>query len=167
MTLRRTYIRRGLLAIIVLAVAGQVFQPAKTNPPVDPARTIQSHVSVPVDVQRVFDRSCRDCHSNETVWPWYASVSPMSWLVVGHVNEGREHLNLSEWVPSGHHAPSELLEHMCEEVKEGEMPLTSYTLLHPTAQLSDDEARRICAWTDVARAGLGGAGETPASAPAR
>jgi len=144
----------------VLAIVGQVFQPARTNPPVDPARTLYASVQVPAEVRTILDRSCRDCHSNDTVWPWYASVSPMSWLVVGHVNEGREHLSFSDWTPSGHHSLNERLEDMCKEVRGGEMPLTSYTLLHREAKLSSDDVGILCAWTDVARASLIGPGIT-------
>lgn len=77
-------------------------------------------------------RACFDCHSNETVWPWYAHVAPLSWLITNHVNEGRKEFNISEWKPG---QGDEAAEHF----RDGEMPLSSYRLLHPEARLSATE----------------------------
>src|SRR3984885_7127137 len=79
-------------------------------------------------------RACFDCHSNETGWRFYSYVAPASWLVARDVNEGRRHLNFSEWDHPQKHA-----EHVVEEVKNGEMPLWYYLPLHPSAKLSDAE----------------------------
>lgn len=79
-------------------------------------------------------RACFDCHSNQTKWPWYSSVAPMSWLVQDHIDEGRRKLNFSEWQRTYKHADD-----AAEELREGEMPLPSYTLLHPEARLSPAE----------------------------
>src|SRR5215510_10697027 len=75
----------------------QFIRPARTNPIVESSLTLESHTRVDQPVAALLDRSCADCHSNKTRWPWYTNVSPVSWFVVGHVNDGRHDLNFSEW----------------------------------------------------------------------
>jgi hypothetical protein len=81
-------------------------------------------------------RACFDCHSNETQWPWYSNVAPVSWFVQRHVEEGRKVLNFSEW-----NRVYEEAEEASEAVLEGEMPLTSYLLAHPSARLTREETK--------------------------
>jgi mono/diheme cytochrome c family protein len=117
----------------------------------------RSHTNPPVTREPTWDqpstrqlaaRACFDCHSNETRWPWYANVAPTSWLVQGHVNEGRRALNFSEWQRAYEEAGE-----AGESVLEGDMPPRSYLLLHPAAVLSADEKRALAAGLD---ASLGG-----------
>jgi hypothetical protein len=135
--------------LLVLAVAFLVIQfvrPAETNPPIDATKTIEAAGIVPADVDAILNRSCADCHSNKTVWPWYAQVAPVSWLLVKDVNEGRHELNLSEWGGYTARRKTRKLKELCEQVKEGEMPLEYYLPLHPSAKLSDAERARLCEW---------------------
>lgn len=90
------------------------------------------------ETRELFRRACFDCHSNETKWRWYSYVAPASWLVARDVNEGRRHLNFSEWNQPQKHA-----EHVVEEVKSGDMPLWFYVPLHPSAKLSDAEKQAL------------------------
>jgi hypothetical protein len=143
-----------VLVIFVGFVIAQFFGPAKTNPAVDPSQVIEAKLQVTPPVTAILDRSCNDCHSNKTRWPWYSNVAPVSWFVIGHVNEGRENINFSEW---GRYTPRDvdsLLKQMCRETKAGVMPLSSYTPLHPGSKLSADDVKRLCAWTDAERARL-------------
>jgi heme-binding protein len=94
LTLRRK--RLALASAAAALVILQITAPAKTNPPVDSTKALSS-MSAPTPVIDILRRSCFDCHSSETRWPWYASVAPMSWLVVSDVNEGRGQLNFSKW----------------------------------------------------------------------
>jgi hypothetical protein len=165
MSVARRYKLIGLAVVVVLAVAAQLFQPRPSNPPIDPARTLQARLNVPPDVSAILDRSCRDCHTHATTWPWYAHVSPVSWLVVSDVNEGRDHLNLSEWAKYDARRADHELDEICEHVRDGEMPLGSYTLLHPDAKLSADDVRVICAWTERMRSSAEGAPADGAHAP--
>jgi len=87
------WIRRLMLAALVVLAVSQVFRPARTNPLTDPAREIDSNLTLDPPVAAVLSRSCNDCHSNRTVWPWYSHVAPASWLVVSDVNRGRKALN--------------------------------------------------------------------------
>lgn len=145
---------RVVIAAAVAIVLAQVFQPRRTNPPVDPARTLEARVAVPPDVSAILDRSCRDCHTHETVWPWYAHVVPGSWFVIAHVSDGRRNLNLSDWAQYDAQQADHELDEICEHVEEGEMPLPSYTWLHPDARLTPDDVAVICGWTKSARAAL-------------
>jgi hypothetical protein len=86
------------------------------------------------EVRELAVRACFDCHSNETVWPWYSHVAPISWMVQNHVDEGRHELNFSEW-----HRPQEEADEAAEEIRDGEMPPRSYLLTHPEARLSSSE----------------------------
>lgn len=141
----------GILGACCLFIA-QFFGPAKTNPATDASQSIESRLALPTPVAAILDRSCKDCHSNKTRWPWYSNVAPVSWFVIDHVNEGRENLNFSEW---GRYTPRDvdgLLKQLCREVKSGGMPLSSYTPLHPGSKLSAEDVKTLCAWTDAERA---------------
>lgn len=90
------------------------------------------------ETRALFKRACFDCHSNETVWPWYTNIAPMSWLVQNDVEGGREHLNFSEWDRPQRHAKD-----VAEEVRLGDMPLALYLPLHSEARLTDAEIRAL------------------------
>ena len=141
------WIKRLMLTTLIVLAVSQVFRPAKTNPPIDPKREIQSNLSVDAQVAATLARSCNDCHSNRTVWPWYSHVAPASWLVVSDVNRGRKALNFSEWSAYGAKKQREHLEEICKEVTEGEMPSFSYTLVHRDAILSNADVATVCSWT--------------------
>jgi hypothetical protein len=125
------------VAIGVVFVAIQLVPYGRdhTNPPVveepewDSPRTRELAV-----------RACFDCHSNETRWPWYAGVAPLSWFIQDHVEEGRSKMNLSRWDQEWEEAHE-----AAEEVEEGEMPLSSYLRLHPEARLNDAERKELIA----------------------
>src|SRR6267143_334313 len=85
------------LLFALLFLVAQIIRPSRANPPVDESQTIQDRTQMTPEVAAIFERSCRDCHSNKTVWPWYTNVAPISWWLSNHVNEGRQNLNLSEW----------------------------------------------------------------------
>ena len=108
-----------------------------------------SHANPPVTKETVWDspqtadlmrRACYDCHSDRTTWPWYSNVAPVSWLVQRDVNEGRRHLNFSEWETPGRNAKD-----VAEQVKEGEMPPWFYRPMHPLARLTDAEKQALMA----------------------
>lgn len=92
---------------------------------------------------QILRNSCFDCHSNETVWPWYANVPPMSFLVHFDVKEGREHLNFSNWDRLTAEEKSDALKESLEEVEEGHMPLPPYILLHPDSVITSDQLRTL------------------------
>ena len=143
---------KSLLIVLVVAfLAIQVVRPARTNPPVDSSRTIHSQLQPPPEVARILERSCIDCHTNQTRWPWYSNVAPVSWLVANDVSEAREQMNLSEWAKYERKDAEELLEEICEETSKGNMPLPSYLLIHRSSKLSPQDVRTLCEWSKAAR----------------
>ena len=151
-----TLLKRIVLGFVIVIAGVQFFRPDRTNPPVDPARSVDATATVPAAVAEVLKRSCYDCHSSETRWPWYSAVAPMAWGVADHVIEGRSKLNFSEW---GAYPPRKrvaILEKMCEEVREGGMPLTSYLVLHWDARLSEADWKSVCDWSMDEADRLGG-----------
>lgn len=138
---------KGFLVVVSVVFVGlQFFGPARINPPVDAARTLHAKSAIPQEVKSVLDRSCWNCHSNETKWPWYSYVAPMSWMVIGHVEDGRSVLNFTEWGYSPEEG-ADLMDSVCAQVKRKRMPLREYTWMHWGATLTDDEVKRICAWS--------------------
>ncbi len=131
--------------LVVLLLLMQVIVPARTNPVSDPALTFRAARPGAEAAAAIFERSCRDCHSNATVWPWYSRIAPVSWLVAHDVSEGRSELNLSEF---GRYTPERQqhkLEEACEAVRSGEMPMWIHTLAHPEARLQPGDVETICA----------------------
>jgi cytochrome c551/c552 len=105
-----------------------------TNPPVVSEPNWDSPAT-----RLLAQRACFDCHSNETVWPWYANVAPVSWLVANDVAEGRQNMNFSEWNNGG----SQDLNEISEILLEGEMPPAQYLLMHPEARLTEAEKQAL------------------------
>lgn len=136
---------------MALFAAIQLIRPARTNPPVDESQTIFARTQMTPQVATILNRSCVDCHSNKTVWPWYTNVVPVSWFIVNHVNTGRGLLNLSEWGRYDQDRQSRKLRQMCDQVTDGAMPLSSYTPLHPGSTLSAEDKKTLCDWTDAER----------------
>ena len=141
------WLKRPAISILFVLVVIQIFQPARTNPTIDPKREIHANLTVDSAVASVFQRSCNDCHSHRTVWPWYSHVTPVSWLLVSDVNQGRKVLNFSDWAGYRPEEQQKQLSQICKEVSEGEMPGLSYTLMHRHAKLSTDDVTTICGWT--------------------
>ena len=139
------------VALLALIVGAQFIRPARSNPASIQSRSLAAHTQLNPQVSAILDRSCADCHSNQTRWPWYSNVAPVSWFVIDHVNHGRSHLNFSEWSRYERDDAEDLLEEMCEEVKSGAMPLSSYTRIHRNAKVSAEDARLICEWSAAER----------------
>ena len=148
---------KNLLRLVVLAwvgvlVAIQLIRPARTNPPTDRSRTLTASMTVPPPALAVLERSCRDCHSNDTRWPWYSNVAPMSWMVIDHVNSGRRHFNYSDWASHAPDKSRKILQDICDETRAGSMPIGLYTILHRDARLTAADVNTLCAWTSEALA---------------
>ena len=128
--------KKSIIVLIVLAIVIQFVPYGKdhTNPKV----VAEPKWDNP-QTRTLFMRACGDCHSNETKWPWYSDVAPVSWSVYHHVVEGREHFNISMW---GHQKKNKGKDAV-EEVEEGEMPLKSYLLAHPEARLNDADKKAL------------------------
>jgi heme-binding protein len=143
----RKRLKVSLLILALLFLVIQLFRPLRNNPPVDSAREFSAFHRTPSAVASMLQRACSDCHSNRTVWPWYSNVAPASWVIAHDVKDGRRVLNLSEWDAYNLDKREKLIGKMCEEVKDGEMPMSQYTVLHPHARLDASEIQALCSWT--------------------
>jgi len=142
-----TLLKRMVLGAVVIATGAQFVRPDRTNPPVSAAQTVQATATVSPGVHAILKRSCYDCHSSETRWPWYSGIVPMAWGVANHVKEGRAELNFSDWGAYPLRKRVALLEKMCDEVREGRMPLKQYLWLHRDAALSEADWKSVCDWS--------------------
>jgi hypothetical protein len=141
----RRFVKPALVAAGVLLAAIQLVRPSRTNPPVEPDHALQAHATPATAVGvAAIHRACGDCHSHETRWPWYSGVAPVSWVVAQHVTEGREAVNFSTWRDYPPDRQRKILKEACDEVTDGEMPLSTYRLLHREATLTEADVRAIC-----------------------
>lgn len=130
-----------VMVLIACAVVIQFVPVDRSNPPV------VADLSAPETVREVLRQSCYDCHSNETVWPWYSRLAPVSWLVAFDVHEGRGHLNFSLWGNYPAAKQNHLKREIWEVVDEGEMPPFQYLPAHPDARLDDQDKSILRNWS--------------------
>ena len=134
---------KSILGLLAVGLVGIQFIPVvRSNPPV------LAEIEAPEEVLTIFRRACYDCHSNETVWPWYSYVAPVSWLVESDINVGRGNVNFSEWNEYSQKLQNLKRYKIGEEVDEGEMPLWYYLPLHSEAKLSQADIDLIISWSD-------------------
>ncbi len=136
---------KTLLGIMIGFLAIQFIPVDRENPPVE------TEILTSTEVRVILTRACYDCHSNETVWPWYSRLAPVSWLLAWDVHEGREELNFSTWNRYDWKKRQKIMKELWEEVKEGEMPPWFYLPLHPEARLSDSDYAVIRTWAGTSR----------------
>lgn len=141
----RKTLRYSLLGVIVLLLLIQFVPVDRSNPPTDEAMAIKA----PAEIQAIIEKSCYDCHSHKTEWPFYSYIAPISWLVAGDVTEGREHLNFSQWYQMPAQRQARLKDEIVEEVMKGEMPLSIYLITHSGAKLSDQQKQELKSWAEA------------------
>ena len=140
----RKLVSGGAIALAALFVAVQFVPVARTNPPVT------TEVFAPPEVKALLRGACYDCHSNETRWPWYSHLAPVSWWMADHVEEGRRDLNFSRWPLLDFEAQTDAFREIVKQLEKDGMPPQSYRIAHSEARLSDEEKDALVAW---ARAG--------------
>lgn len=136
---------RSKLAIIIVVgiiVVLQLVPVNQINPPVIQTAEFSS------EVRDILVESCFDCHSNETVWPWYSRIAPGSFLITRDVIEGRKHLNFSNFSDMDAFDSNDVADEIIEMLEQGKMPMLPYLLLHPDASLSDSETEALIAWAE-------------------
>ena len=141
-------------ALGVVFVLLQFTSPPRTNPPVAPGHDLMATNPPPPEIAALLHNACYDCHSDETRWPWYSHIAPVSWLVAGDVKDGRERMNFSEWPHDLPARAAKRLERISEEVGYKDMPPGKYTLLHPDARLTIAQRETLINWADEAAARL-------------
>ena len=144
---------KKILKIIIIVFAAliiliQLYKPERFTTAEVTDNHITKKLNVTPDVEKILKRSCYDCHSNHTSWPWYSNIAPMSWLVIDDVSRGRGKMNFSEWGKLSASKQEIKLDKICEEVTEGEMPLKPYLLIHKDAELSQADKDLLCNWAN-------------------
>lgn len=142
------------IILVVAFIAVQFYRPDFTNPPVTEAETLESTTTVPENVHAILKRSCYDCHSNGTAYPWYSKIQPSASFLKFHIDDGRRHLNFSVWNTYDLKKKRHKLEEICEQLEGKHMPLPSYLWIHWDAKLSDDQRKTVCDWATAERARL-------------
>ena len=135
------------LAVVVLLAGSQLIQADRTNPPINPATTFEAVAKPSAELTAVISRACYNCHSNNTDWPWYSRIAPISWFVADDVRGGRAHLNFSEWGSLRPEVARTRLQDACDEAQSGGMPLWQYRLIHLEAKLSAQDVKVLCSAT--------------------
>jgi hypothetical protein len=143
------------LAVVFLAI--QFVPVDRSNP------ATQTQVPASAEVRAVLERACYDCHSNQTVWPWYSYVAPVSWLAAKDVQDGRAELNYSTWNLLSAEEQAEGIRESWEKVQSGEMPLWFYLPMHPEAKLSPADRAILQAWATSAGGPAGAEGGSGAA----
>jgi hypothetical protein len=143
-------LKKILIGLLVIFVIAQAFRPVKNNSG-DKTKDISVSYVVPEDVKAILAKACNDCHSNNTRYPWYAEVQPAAWWLSDHIKDGKRHMNFNEF--DGYRIAKQYkkLEECIKEVKEGDMPLSSYTIIHKDAILTDAEKQTLFNWCEVIR----------------
>jgi len=139
------------MIVAAIFILIQLGQPDRSNPPIDQSMTISAQAEFKPPVSGLIRSACFDCHSNETRWPWYSYIAPVSWIVANDVREGRGHLNFSEW---GKYPKSKRvlkLGQIYEQVSKGDMPIQKYLTIHTEARLTAADRDSITDWTERER----------------
>ncbi len=140
------------IALLVVLVIIQFFHPAKNqSSEVLPTDISKVYGAIPDDVNGILKKACNDCHSNYTEYPWYNNIQPVAWWLNNHVNEGKWHLNFSNFASGRIAFQYKRLQDCIDEVKEGDMPLNSYLWIHTDAKLTEEEKQKLYAWCQTVR----------------
>jgi hypothetical protein len=137
-------LKKTVLSLVLLFILFQFVPVQRTNP------SVEADLQVNPPIRAELKKACFDCHSYETIWPWYSRIAPVSWLIANDVKKGREHLNFSSWELMSAEDKNVVFHLIREEVESGGMPLKPYTLLHRNAVLTNADKQMIYAWLDAA-----------------
>lgn len=140
-------IKKILIGLLIILIVIQFFRPSKNDGTGIATNDISTvYPDMPQEVQLLLKQKCYDCHSHSTKYPWYAAIQPVAWWLNDHINDGKKHLNFSEFKTYGTEKATRKLEEVVEEVAAGEMPLKSYTLIHSDAVVTTEELSLLRNW---------------------
>lgn len=135
----------GLVGVLIIL---QFFQPKRNSAPLDPELDMLEVLAPPQAMADLIRNACYDCHSNQSVYPWYSRISPVSWSLHKHIRKGKEELNCSEYGLLDKEDKIGALADICDVMETGTMPLQSYLLIHKDARLTQEERDELCMWTE-------------------
>tara|TARA_B110000046_G_scaffold48154_1_gene53306 strand:+ start:2631 stop:3125 length:495 start_codon:yes stop_codon:yes gene_type:complete len=138
--------KKILVALILLFIIAQFFSPKKNQSGLYAINKFLVETKAPMEVQKILTQACFDCHSDQTTYPWYNSITPVNYWLNSHVNGGKSHLDVSKWSTYSVKRKAHKLEELIEEVGEGEMPLASYKWTHASADLTNDQIEALIHW---------------------
>ncbi|MBF6645682.1 heme-binding domain-containing protein [Chryseobacterium indologenes] len=141
--------KKIILGLTTILIGIQFFQPLQNKSDEVTASHIEKVYAVPQNVKAVLVQSCYDCHSNNTHYPWYSRIQPGSWYMAQHIKKGKEELNFSNFGEYSPRKQRNKFRAMAGQVKDGEMPLSSYTLIHRNAVLSQEDKQVLVKWFGV------------------
>jgi Haem-binding domain len=147
----KIFYKSTLLAMGGLVLASSLVHPSGTVKHQTASGPLLANTSATPEVTRIFEKSCQNCHSEQTKWPWYSYVAPLSWLIEKDVAGGRSHMNLSHWDAYTSSRQVELLTKIAVEARNRRMPLPQYVRIHPDARLSDEEITQLYSWAHTER----------------
>ena len=138
-----------VVVVLLVAFVGIQFIPTNRNHSEEvPPSDFMLVKNVPTEVKSILMISCYDCHSNNTHYPWYQKVQPVSWYLEGHIEDGKEELNFSDFGSYSDRMQKAKMRSIISQVEDGKMPLPSYTLLHPEAELTAAEKQLLVKWIE-------------------
>jgi hypothetical protein len=146
--------KKILLTLLALFVIIQFIRPSRNLSAEMSTNDISRHFTVPDTVKNILSRSCNDCHSNNTIYPWYTNIQPIGWWMQNHVNVGKEGLNFSEFASYTPKRQLKKLEELIELVKKGAMPLNSYLWIHTDSKLNQQEKELLIKWAESLQSGI-------------
>lgn len=144
-------LKRAAIAVALIFICIQFKHPQMTNAAVDESRSMESHLRVTPEVRAILARSCNDCHTQRTRFPWYSRVAPFSWMLADHIREGRGHLDFSDWAAYDDEEQDLHLQNICRITRRGAMPIPSYLYMHRDAKLSQADVKTLCDWANAER----------------
>ena len=148
-------IKKILIGFAILFVLSQAFQPTKNKGNTNSANDITTVYTVPENVMAILKKSCYDCHSNHTEYPWYDHITPVNWWVANHIKEGKFELNFNEFGSYSTKKQLKKMEEIGETVEKGQMPLSSYLVMHGDAALDSDQKELLVSWSKKTASEIG------------
>lgn len=146
--------KKIMVFLLIVLVVIQFIHPKKNKSEGPQQNYIGNVYTVPENVKSILAKACNDCHSNNTRYPWYSKLQPVDWWMNNHVVDGKKELNLDEYTNRNLRYQYHKLEEITKQVKEGHMPINSYTWIHKDAILTDEEKNTITAWADGIRSDM-------------
>lgn len=144
-------LKKILLVLLLGLVIIQFIHPKKNKAEGNQSYYIGNVFTVPDNVKVILAKACNDCHTNNTIYPWYTNIQPVDWWMDHHVKEGKKELNFDEYTNKNLRFQYHKMEELVEMIKEGEMPLNSYTRIHKDAKLTEEEKSTLLNWADGIR----------------
>ena len=144
-------LKKIFIALLVVFVIAQFFGPEKNEGDLTSMDAFYAETNPSPEVKKILEVSCVDCHSNVTKYPWYNNITPVNYWLASHVNEGKEHFNISKWEGSPTKRKDHKFEELIEMVEAKEMPLNSYTWTHTEAKLTDEQIKALVDWAKRVR----------------